>query len=159
MTRRFPCSTPVGSDQGLPPSLALRNVKLRRIRRATRASCCEAQPRPSEPGPVFLESQRLSCAAVQHEISSCGSCEEGRASVAVACPLQECTRAVCETRRVAVLLDLFILIVHVMLLVALLDLFILTVHIVLLAQHSHKLVLPGACTRVQALPRMTSFAC
>ena len=57
--------------------------------------------------------------------------------MAVACPLQECTRAECKTRRVAVLLDLFIPIVHVMLLVALLDLFILTVHIVLLAPHSH----------------------
>ena len=42
--------------------------------------------RPSEPGPVSLETQRLSCTAVRHEISSCGSCEGGRASVAVACP-------------------------------------------------------------------------
>ena len=79
--------------------------------------------------------------------------------MAVACPLQECTRAVCKIRRVAVLLDLFILIVRVMLLVALLDLFILTVHVVLLAPHSHWILLPGACTRVEALPRMTSSAC
>ena len=75
--------------------------------------------------------------------------------MAVACPLQECTGAECRTRRVAVLLDLFILIVHVMLL----DLFTPTVHFVLLASHSHGILLPGACTRVEALPRMTSSAC
>ena len=79
--------------------------------------------------------------------------------MAVACPLQECTRAECKTRRVADLLDLFILIVHVMLFAVLLDLFILTVHTVLLAPHSQEIPLPGACTRVEASPRMTSSAC